>query len=557
MLVTGAQAIVEGFKQHGVEVVFGIPGGPIIALFDALHQSPGIQLVLAGHEQGAAHAADGYARASGKVGVCLATSGPGATNLVTGIANAHMDSIPLVAVTGNVNTSAIGTDAFQEADITGITLPVVKHSYLVKDAHDLPQVVAEAFHIASTGRPGPVLIDVPKDLAMAKIRYQPVGEVSLASYRPTYDGHPRAVRSAAQAVNKAKRPVIYAGGGVIASGASDLLLQFAEKIKAPVTTTLMGKGCFPESHPLALHMLGMHGSAYANWAVAQADLLLTLGARFDDRCTGDPTRFASHATIVHVDIDPAEIGKAIEPHIKIVGDVRRVLEALLPLVHPCDSDAWLAQVQEWKQSHPFSYQPNGDAVMPQFVVEQICQITNGDATVVTDVGQHQMWAAQYYRCNRPRQFISSGGLGTMGFGLPAAIGAQLARPEATVFLVSGDGSFQMTVQELATAVREGLPLKVAIINNRYLGMVRQWQQMFFEGRTATSALSNPDFAKLADAFGAVGLRVEKPEDVKPALQQALDVKGRPVVIDFKVRETENVFPMIPAGQSVDKMRLRE
>jgi acetolactate synthase-1/2/3 large subunit len=549
----GALALLEGLKREGVDVVFGFPGGQVLPLYDCLYGCPEIRHILVRHEQGAVHAADGYARASGKVGVCIATSGPGATNLVTGIANAHMDSIPLVAITGQVPTTAIGKDAFQEADIFGITMPITKHNYLVKDVKDLPQIVREAFYIARTGRPGPVLIDLPKDVTTHEVEYSHLDKVDLPGYKPVGKGHPRMIKRGAEAISRAQRPVILAGGGIISANASAELFKFAEMIDAPVTTTLMGKGGFPDTHPLALGMPGMHGTAYANYALNEADLIIAVGARFDDRVTGKLEKFVPKAQVVHIDIDPAEIGKTVPVAVPIVGDVKLVLADLLKQVKPKKHPAWIATVNKWKKDYPLKY---GDhELKPQYVIEQIAAASKSDAICVTDVGQHQMWAAQFFPCNKPRTFLSSGGLGTMGFGLPAAIGAQVAQPDRLVWHIAGDGSIQMNIQELATAVVNHLPVKSAIMNNRYLGMVRQWQELFFDRHYSHTDLDvdTPDFVKLAEAYGAVGIRIMTKDEVRPALRQALKVKDRPCILDFHVAREENVMPMVPAGGSVDEM----
>ncbi|MBI2844560.1 MAG: biosynthetic-type acetolactate synthase large subunit [Armatimonadetes bacterium] len=556
MKITGAQALIKSLCDHGTKMIFGIPGGVMLPIYDALYDCTDLEHMLMRHEQGAAHAADAYARASGKVGVCFATSGPGATNLVTGIANAYMDSIPIIAVTAQVRTTALGKDAFQEADITGITLPITKHNYLVKDARDIPQVVAEAFHIASTGRPGPVLIDVPADISFSQVEYQPVNKVELRSYKPTVAGHPLQIKKAAKAIVAAERPVLYAGGGVISSGASKELVDLSERTHILVATTLLGKGSIPETHPHALGMLGMHGTAYANYAVAHCDLLIAVGARFDDRVTGKLDAFARKAKVVHIDVDPAEIGKTVHVDIPIVGDCKHVLSELLKCVEPREETEWNRQVTQWKAEYPLHY-PNDGGLYPQFVIEQIWEATNGEAIIATDVGQHQMWSAQFYKCTFPRQFISSGGLGTMGYGLPAAIGAQVARMDKTVFLIAGDGSLQMTIQEFAPAVAHKLPIKVAIMNNQYLGMVRQWQELFFNRRySGVDLTAQPDFVKLADAYGAAGIRIEKPEEVRPAIEKALEINDRPTVLDFRIAREENVYPMIPAGQSIEEMMVQ-
>lgn len=552
MKQSGAQILIKCLEEEKVRAIFGYPGGAVLDIYDALYDSS-LKHFLVRHEQGAAHAADGYARATGKPGVCLATSGPGATNLVTGLANAYMDSIPMVAFTGQVATHMIGRDSFQEADIYGITLPITKHNFLVKDVKELPRVVKESFHLATTGRPGPVLIDLPKDVCQEKtdLKYPKVSQ--LRGYRPVLDGHPEKISEAAAAITGARRPVICAGGGAISSGSSEVLRQLAELCAIPVTTTLMGKGVFPENHLLSLGMLGMHGTKYANYAVNECDLLITIGARFSDRVTVRADAFAPKARIIHIDIDPAEIGKNVQVDIPIVGDVKRVLEQLCQVVQArTETEEWSAKIREWKDKYPLRYHHNGK-IKPQFVIEQIYEVTGGNAIIATEVGQNQMWAAQFYTFTKPRTFISSGGLGTMGFGLPAAIGAQIGKPGETVFNIAGDGSIQMNIQELATAADYKLPLKVAILNNNYLGMVRQWQDIFYNGRLAYSDISGPDYVKLAEAYGAVGMQVTRPEDVRRALQEAMQVEDRPVLIDFVVDRKENVFPMIPPEGTISKM----
>ncbi|MHB0913978.1 MAG: biosynthetic-type acetolactate synthase large subunit [Armatimonadota bacterium] len=553
MKLTGAQALLKALSHEGVEVIFGFPGGQVIPIYDAIYDCKDIKHILVRHEQGAAHAADGYARATGKVGVCLATSGPGATNLVTGIANAYMDSIPMVAITGQVRTTSLGKDAFQEADITGITMPVTKHNFLVKKAEELPQVIAEAFHIARTGRPGPVLVDIPVDVSVAQFDYKPVSEVDMPSYKPTTSGHPLQIKKAAKLIAEAERPVLYTGGGVIAAEASPELIELSERTHILVATTLLGKGAIPETHPHSLGMLGMHGTAYANYAVAHCDLLIAVGARFDDRVAGKLDSFAKDAKVIHIDIDPAEIGKTVHVDVPIVGDCKEVLKELLKRVQPREETAWNEQIMRWKNEYPLHYD-EGSGLLPQFVIEKIWEATGGDVVVATGVGQHQMWSAQFFRTQKPRQFLSSGGLGTMGFGLPAGLGAAVGCPGQPVFVIDGDGSFQMNVQELMTAVVYKLPLKIVILNNQYLGMVRQWQELFWKRRYSGVEISaQPDFVKLAEAYGAVGMRIDKAEDVAGAIAKAMEYTDVPVLMDFHIEREENVFPMIPAGQSIEEM----
>ncbi len=555
----GSESLVAALEHEGCEVIFGFPGGVAIPFYDALYDAKRLRHVLVRHEQGAAHAADGYARATGKVGVCVSTSGPGATNLVTGIANAYLDSSPLVAITWQVRSDLIGTDAFQEADITGITLPIVKHSYLVKTTAEVPQVLHEAFHIASTGRPGPVVIDIPVDVALGEIVYRDADTLDLPGYKPTVRGHIKQVRAAAKAINEAQRPVLYLGGGVISADAAPEILRLAESRRLPVATTLMGIGAFPETHELSMGMLGMHGTVTANYAVHECDLLINLGARFDDRVTGKLKAFAPHAKVIHADVDPAEIGKNVPPLIPIVGDVRQVAVGLVKELEGMEWSAertaeWLARIAARKEEYPLQYEAPADGKLaPQLVIEEIDRVTAHDAIVCTDVGQHQMWATQYYTFTFPRQFISSGGLGTMGFGLPASIGAQIGCPDKTVVDISGDGGFQMTEQELATAMSCGLPIVVCILNNGYLGMVRQWQDLFWNKRySCTSIETQPDFKLLAEAYGALGLTVTEKDEIEPALREALACP-RPAVIDFRTSPQENVFPMVPAGKEITEM----
>ena len=552
MTRTGAQTLIDLLLKEGVEYVFGIPGGVVLPLFDAIYQSP-LKFILTRHEQAAGHAADGFARATGKVGVCLVTSGPGATNLTTAIATAYMDSVPMVAITGQVKTNLIGSDAFQEADVMGITRPITKHSYLVKDLNDLPRVIYEAFYIASTGRCGPVVIDLPVDITLANLNGSPPEKIDLPGYKPRYHGNPRQIKFASEAINNSQRPVLYAGGGIILSGSSEELRQLAEKANIPVTTTLMGLGGFPETSPLSLGMLGMHGTCYANHSVQESDLLIAVGSRFDDRVTGKIDEFAPHAKIIHIDVDPASISKNIKVDIPVVGDAKSILTELIKDVHFEERKEWFSKIDGWKKKHPLSYDNSGKDVKPQYVVEQIYEATKGDAIITTEVGQNQMWAAHYYTYTKPRTFISSGGLGTMGYGFPAAMGAQLGCPDKTVIDIAGDGSIQMNIQELATVVHYKLPVKIAILNNGYLGMVRQWQELFYEKRYSHTRLSgNPNFVKLAEAYGAKGFYVDKKEDVRPVIEEALSIEG-PVVMDFNVTEEENVFPMVPAGQAINRM----
>ncbi|MCK4993629.1 MAG: biosynthetic-type acetolactate synthase large subunit [Candidatus Omnitrophica bacterium] len=550
MKKNGAQILVDSLLHEGVRVIFGYPGGVILPLTDVLYDTP-IDFILVRHEQGAAHAADGYARSTGKVGVCLATSGPGATNLVTGLATAHMDSIPMVAITGQVKTSLIGNDAFQESDVTGITRPITKHNYLVKDISELAKTVKEAFHIASTGRPGPVVIDLPVDVQMQEMEFDYPDKVSLRSYIPTLNPRPGHVRKAAKLIEKSKRPVIYAGGGVIISGAHDQLLELAFKIKAPVTTTLMGLGAFPENNELSLGMLGMHGTAYANHSIMESDLIIAVGARFDDRVTGRLDKFAPEAKVIHIDIDPTAISKNIKVDVPIVCDAKIGLEELNKIVKKPNTKEWLKKVNDWKKKYPLTYK-TGKKISPQYVVEQIYKVTNGDAIICTEVGQNQMWAAQYYTYTKPRTWISSGGLGTMGYGLPAAIGAKIGRPDKIVFDIAGDGSIQMNIQELATAVANKINVKIAILNNGYLGMVRQWQELFYDKRYASTLITGPDFVKLAEAYGAVGMRVKNLKDVAKTIKEAIAIPNV-VIMDFIVEEEANVFPMVPAGEAINQM----
>ena len=550
---TGARTLIEALQREGVDTIFGYPGGSVLPIYDELYDSS-IRHILVRHEQAAAHAADGYARASGRVGVCLATSGPGACNLVTGIATAYMDSVPVVALTGQVPTSMLGNDAFQESDITGITMPVTKHNYLVKDASDLDRTVQEAFYIARTGRPGPVLIDLPKDVTTSHVKGGGAahGKVSLRGYQPTYEGHVRQIDKALDLIARAERPLIYAGGGVVHSGAAAELLGFAEATGIPVTTTLMGLGAVPGDHPLCLGMLGMHGTQTANYAVTECDLLLAVGVRFDDRVTGKIETFAPNAAIIHIDIDPAEIGKNKAVDVPIVGDIKAVLQALLRRMQKRgDTANWMARLNAWKAQYPLRYRDDG-RLRPQYIIRELSDLLKGEGIIASEVGQNQMWAALYYCFRKPRTWLTSGGLGTMGYGFPAAIGAHFARPDLPVVDVAGDGSFQMNIQELGTVAHYQIPVKVVILNNMYLGMVRQWQELFYDRRYAYTELPPVDFVKIANAYGVEGIRVEEKEDVREALCAALDTDG-PFVLDFRIEREENVFPMVPAGAAINEM----
>jgi len=560
--MTGARALWQILREQEIEVVFGISGGSMIPVYDVLPEyEDDIRHILTRHEQGAAFMAGGYARATGRVGVCMATSGPGATNLVTGIADAYMDSIPIVAITGQVRTTVVGTDAFQEADTTGITLPITKHNYLVRDPAELCPTLRHALHIAKTGRPGPVLVDLPSDISAGEVEFTEPCIGELPGYHPTYKGHPKMIRQAAELIAQAERPLIYFGGGVIASGASEELLRLVEKTNIFATCTLHGKGGIPETHPLSLSMLGMHGTAYANLAMAGTDLIIGIGARFDDRITGKLDEFGPNGDpnvkVIHIDIDPAEIGKSVPTMVPIVGDVKTVLADLVEAVQPRERGAWEEQLEAWRREHPIVSEQGDGPLKPQWVIQRIYEITNGDAICATEVGQHQMWAAQRYLAKRPRQFLSSGGLGAMGFGFPAAIGAQVAFPDAVVLDIAGDGSIQMNIQELATATIERCPVVVCIMNNGYLGMVRQWQELLFDRRYAGVDLRDrdqqrgtcPDLVKVPQAYGAQGIRVTKAEEVQPALEKAMRERNVPTFIDFIVEEEESVFPMIPVGKT--------
>jgi len=550
--ISGAEMLHEMLLEQGVEIMFGYPGGMVLPFVDVLYRSP-IKFVLTRHEQGAAHMADGYSRATGKTGVILATSGPGATNLVTGLATANMDSIPIVAFTGQVRSHLIGNDAFQEADITGITRPVVKHNYLVKRVEDLGRTVREAFHIARTGRPGPVVVDIAIDATTAKLAQEPDLELRLPGYKPQTVGNVRQVKLAAEAINASERPVLYVGGGVVLAGASDLMRAIATKGSIPVTTTLLGLGSFDESSPLALQMLGMHGSASANYAVQDCDCLIAVGARFDDRVTGNLANFAPNAKIIHIDVDPASISKNVVVDIPVVGDAKDILGKMLPFIQEKDRSAWVGRISEWKQRYPFRYDANGH-IKPQEVIETLGRMTDHDAVVATGVGQHQMWSAQFYGWRRPRQIITSGGLGTMGFGCPASIGAQFALPGATVIDIDGDGSFSMTMVEVITAVQYQQPVKFVVLDNGFLGMVRQWQEMFYGRRYSSVVHKCPDFAGLARAFGAHGIRVSERSELADAVGEMLKHEG-PVVLHAEVEPEENVYPMVPAGKGLHEMEL--
>ena len=549
MKLSGAQILCESLIKEGVDTMFGLPGGALLPLYDALPEYPQLRHVLVRHEQGAAHAADGYARAVGKVGVCIATSGPGATNLVTGIAAAYLDSAPMVAITGQVARPFIGKDAFQEIDITGITLPITKHNYMVMRAEDIATVVKEAFHIAREGRPGPVLIDIPRDVFIEEAEFRYPDKLNLRGHGPTLKGHPAQVKKAAKLVNEAKRPVIIAGRGVIISGACSQLKELAEKGQIPVVNTFLGLGSFPQSHVLSFGMLGMHGTACANLAVDAADLIIAIGMRFDDRATAKVSGFAPHAQVIHIDIDPAEIGKNVRVDVPIVGDVAQVLEALNKQVTSQSRVEWISQIEEWQQGHPSTLIRDTESVLPQYVIQQIYEITGGNAIIVTGVGQHQMWSAHYFQYERPNTLISSGGLGPMGFELPAAVGAKVACPAETVWCIAGDGGFQMTIQELATVSQENLAVKIAIINNRFLGMVRQWQELFYQRRYVATPLSGPDFVKVAEAYGIAAIKVTDRLQVIPAIEQAMEHQG-PFLIDFMVDPEENVYPMVPPGAAL-------
>ncbi|WP_163339680.1 biosynthetic-type acetolactate synthase large subunit [Desulfopila sp. IMCC35008] len=562
--ITGAQAIVKCLQEEGVTTLFGYPGGAVLDLYDALMDSD-IHNVLSRHEQGAVHAADGYSRTTGEVGVAVLTSGPGATNGVTGIATAYMDSIPLVVLTGQVPKHLIGNDAFQEVDTVGITRPCTKHNYLVGDKDEIVPVIREAFYLAKTGRPGPVLVDLPKDLVASLIEYPEKKDIRMQSYQPTYEPHPRQIKKACKLIAEAQRPVLYVGGGVILSNGSKELTQLADKLQIPVTMTLMGLGAYPGTKPLSMGMLGMHGTYAANMAVAECDLLIAVGARFDDRVTGKLDDFATGARIIHIDIDPTSISKNVKVDVPIVSDCKKALSAMNNLLDSDDSfdlekeaakhKPWRDKISEWSKEHPLTYKDKCTSIKPQFIIEKMEQLTEGKAIITTEVGQNQMWAAQFYRFDEPRHFVTSGGLGTMGFGLPAAIGAQMAFPDKIVIDIAGDGSIQMNIQELATARQEGLPVKIAILNNGYLGMVRQWQELFYDKRYSSTVMNVvPDFVALAEAFGAVGLRATKPEEVEGVIRTALETDNV-VIMDFIIEPEEGVYPMVPAGKANTEMLL--
>ena len=549
---TGAQMVFESLIKEGVEVVFGLPGGAILPIYQTLPEYPEIRHILVRHEQCAAHAADGYARATGKVGVCFATSGPGATNLVTGLANALMDSVPMVAITGQVPRAAIGKDAFQETDVTGVTLPVTKHNYLVMDPKELPRVIKEAFHLASTGRPGPVLVDIPKDVQQEEAEFKYPEMVDLPGYNPHLSGHPTQVKRAAKLIGEAERPLILAGHGVIISRAYDELRELAETAQIPVITTLLGLSCFPENHVLSIGMPGMHGMAYANIAIDRADLLIAVGMRFDDRVTGRVSDFAPNAKVIHIDIDPAEIDKNVKSTVPLVGEAKQVLAAINRHIEPRANIEWITEIDRLKKEHPSHLIPDSDKLQAPYVVQQIWEVTDGDAIIVTGVGQHQMWAAQHFYYTKPATFITSGGLGTMGYEVPAAMGAKVGKPGETVWALCGDGGFQMTLQELATIVENKIDVKLAIFNNGFHGMVRQWQEFFYQKDYVATRFFSPDFVKLAEAYSMPGFRVTEKAQVRPTIAQAMKVNG-PVLVDFLVEPEENVFPMIPAGTSVKDM----
>ncbi len=561
--LTGAEIVVRFLRDEGVKYVFGYPGGAVLHIYDALYKQEEVQHILVRHEQGATHAADGYARATGKPGVALVTSGPGATNAVTGIATAYMDSIPLVVLTGQVPTHLIGNDAFQEVDSVGVTRPCVKHNFLVKDVRDLALILKKAFYIATTGRPGPVVVDIPKDVTAAKAKYVYPKEIQLRSYKPVTKGHIGQIKRAVKLLVQAERPMIYTGGGVILDGAAKPLTELTRLLGFPITNTLMGLGGYPGTDKQFLGMLGMHGTYEANMAMHHCDVLLAVGARFDDRVTGNVEKFCSKAKIIHVDIDPSSISKNVRVDVPIVGRVSDVLGEMIRIIKEKKLKprrealaAWWRQIEEWRATECLKYQYSDEVIKPQYVLEQLYKVTRGNAFVTSDVGQHQMWAAQFYKFDKPNRWINSGGLGTMGFGLPAAMGVQFGHPRSTVVCVTGEGSIQMCIQELSTCLQYGLPIKIVNLNNRYLGMVRQWQEFFYQGRYAMSYMEAlPDFVRLAESYGHVGMRIEKPADVVPALEEAMKLKKRLVFMDFITDQTENVYPMIPAGAGLNEMIL--
>ncbi len=565
MVLNGARILIESLKKEGVDTIFGYPGGVVIPLFDELYDENDIRLIHVRHEQGAAHMADGYARATGKVGVCLATSGPGATNLVTGIATAYMDSIPIVAITGQVVTSMIGSDAFQEADITGITRPITKHNYLVKDVNDLAEVIKESFYIAATGRPGPVLIDIPKDVFTGKTEFEYPSKVALRGYNPNVRVHKGQIKKAMELIESAKKPLIYFGGGVILSNASKELTEFVKLTGIPCTATLMGLGAYPvnKDDPLYLGMLGMHGTAYANYGVHHSDLIIAVGTRFDDRVTGRIDDFAPGARIIHIDIDPTSISKTVIVDVPIVGDAKSVLTEMIKSAKPLKIDEWIKQIIDWKKNHPLTYQQSSEEIKPQYVIQKLSELTKGNAIIATDVGQHQMWTCQYFDFKSPRTFLSSGGLGTMGYGLPAAIGAMAGMKNKLVIDIAGDGSIQMNIQELATAKSHDINVKVIIMDNSYLGMVRQWQELFYNKRYSAVLLEKhdhnkstgeyyPDFVKIAEAYGFWGKRVNKPSELESAIKEMISFDG-PALLDVIITREENVYPMVPPGASLTQM----
>ena len=555
--MNGSQIIVEALRRHGVDYLFGYPGGACMPIFDALVDAPEIKIVLVRHEQGGTHMADGYARATGKPGVVLVTSGPGATNTVTGLLTAQMDSVPMVVLTGQTITPNLGKDAFQEADVFGVTMPVVKHSYLVREVNDLPRVMNEAFHLATSGRPGPVLVDLPKDVVSAECEADFTDEFHLPGYAPPARGLTEDLEKAAELISSSKKPLLYVGAGAVIAQASRQVIGLAEKLQAPVTTTLLGKGAFPETHPLSVGMLGMHGTAYANKTVVDCDLIMAIGARWDDRITGKVSEFCPDATKIHIDVDPAEFGKIIDPDVSIAGDAKLVLEDLIPLVNKLDSQPWLKQIDKWKKKYPLKF-PKRGGLRAQQVLKELDRLTDSKAIISTDVGQHQMWTAQFCKTNEERKWLSSGGAGTMGYGLPSAIGAQLGCPDELVVAVVGDGGFQMTMPELATAAIHKLPIKILIINNRYLGMVRQWQQLFFDNReSGVDMMGNPDFVKIGEAYGIKGFHLRRTGDITKVLQKALDYNEGPCIIEAEVVKSDNVFPMIPAGAAVAEMIIDE